>query len=118
MRRSNNGSSPRQKSKTAKPGRPSSYDQKTAMRICDELALGKSLRSICERENMPDRATVYRWREAHPEFRDHYARARAIQIYSYVDEIIDIADNFPDLKRAKLMTSARRWTLGRLLSHQ
>jgi hypothetical protein len=37
---------------------------------------GQGLLRICADDHMPDRATVYRWLDAQPAFRDSYVRAR------------------------------------------
>jgi len=42
----------------AKLGRPTSYNDKMAEKICSLIAEGSSLRSICKRNEMPDKATV------------------------------------------------------------
>lgn len=73
-------------------GRPSDYSTETADAICELLADGNSLKSICLGENMPNRSTVFRWLSAHTSFRDMYARAREAQADSLFDEIIDIAN--------------------------
>jgi hypothetical protein len=41
--------------------RPSSYSVKVADTICERLAEGKSLNSICASDDMPHKATVFRW---------------------------------------------------------
>lgn len=73
--------------------RPSSYSVKVADAICERLAEGKSLNSICASDDMPHKATVFRWLSAYDEFRDQYARAREAQADALVDEMIDIADD-------------------------
>lgn len=73
-------------------GRPSSYTKKVADIICERLADGESLRSICAGDKMPRKTTVFRWLKANAAFRDQYARARELQADGYVDEIIEIAD--------------------------
>lgn len=72
--------------------RPSEYSEKRANQICERLADGESLKSICAKGNMPHRATVFRWLAAHDEFRDMYARAREAQADALFDEILDIAN--------------------------
>lgn len=74
-------------------GRPSDFTQELADLICEELADGKSLRSICENPALPNRATVARWLSARPEFRDQYARARELQADALMDDILTIADD-------------------------
>ena len=58
-------------------GRPSNYTPELAAEICDRLAAGEPLQAICgSSDTMLDPKTVRRWRDAHPEFRLSYARAR------------------------------------------
>lgn len=118
-------------------GRPSSYSDETAILICERLAGGESLRSICLDDAMPPQATVYRWLqdEANVEFREQYARARELQADTLVDEILDIADdgtndwmerrnsdgstgdfieNGEALRRSQLRIDARKWMAGKL----
>jgi hypothetical protein len=73
-------------------GRPSEYSEETALRICERLIEGDSLRKICRDEDMPGISTVLRWLDAHEKFRTHYARAREAQADTLADEITDIAD--------------------------
>ncbi len=73
-------------------GRPSDFTSAVADAICERLADGESLKSICSSEGMPHRATVFRWLGAHAEFRDSYARAREAQADALFDEILDIAN--------------------------
>lgn len=107
-------------------GRPSDYSDETAAQICARLADGKSLRSICLDENMPDKATVFRWLAAHEEFRDQYTCAREAQADTIFDEMLDIADdgtsdiepdgsvNQEHIQRAKLRIETRKWMAGKL----
>ena len=73
-------------------GRPSDFSQAIADAICERLAGGESLKSICVAEDMPHRATVFRWLGTHDSFRDMYARAREAQADALFDEILDIAN--------------------------
>lgn len=73
-------------------GRPTDYCDETVDAICERLANGESLRSICKSDDMPSLATVFRWLRVHPEFSDQYARAREEQAEALADEIVEIAD--------------------------
>jgi hypothetical protein len=77
----------------AKVGRPTSYNDKVAAEICSLIAEGNSLRSICKRNKMPDKATVIRWLGVHREFSDQYARAREAQADKLFEESLEIADD-------------------------
>lgn len=117
-------------------GRPSDYSDAIADTICEALADGQSLRTICLAEEMPNRATVFRWLAANETFRDQYARARDAQAEALADEILDIADdgsndwmerrgeeggnigwkeNGEAMARSRLRVEARKWVAAKLL---
>lgn len=73
-------------------GRPSDYTQEVGDAICERLADGESLRAICADDEMPNRATVFRWLGANEAFRDQYAHAREAQAEALADDIVSIAD--------------------------
>lgn len=118
-----------------KTGRPSDFTQEMADLICERIADGDSLRSICDDENMPSKSAVFRWLAAEPLFRDQYAHARDAQAESYFDDIRDIADdgrndwmekknadgesigwqeNGEAIRRSQLRIDARKWMAGKL----
>lgn len=114
-------------------GRPSDFTQEIADTICERIADGESLRSICNGEDMPNKATVFRWLAAHDAFRDQYARARETQADALFDEILAIADT-PQIgekrkvkedggvevstgdmiEHRRLQVDARKWMAGKL----
>ncbi|MBB6304037.1 terminase small subunit protein [Rhizobium leucaenae] len=115
-------------------GRPSNFTPEIADQICEHLAGGESLKSICLAEGMPHRATVFRWLAAHESFRDMYARAREAQADALFDEVLDIADtpvtgektkidaagNVVEMTKAdmiehrRLQIDARKWVAAKL----
>jgi hypothetical protein len=110
-------------------GRPSDYTLELAAVICERIADGKSLKSICLSEEMPSKSSVYLWLTAHPEFSDMYARAREDQADTLADEIVDIADDgkrdyitadgvkildHDHISRARLRVDARKWIAAKL----
>jgi hypothetical protein len=72
--------------------RPTDYSQEIADKICEAIADGQSLRSICLADDMPNKATVFRWLNLHQEFSDQYARARDEQAETLADDIVSIVD--------------------------
>lgn len=117
-------------------GRPTDYTQETADIICERLADGESLRTICDDEGMPARSTVFRWLSLHKEFSDQYARAKEVQAEVLADELISIADdgrndwmerkdadganvgwreNGEALRRSALRIDTRKWVAAKLL---
>ena len=119
---------------SAKPkGRPSKYSDGLAEEICGLLAEGQSLAEICRRNDMPARATVYRWLADDDGFRDRYARAREAQADRFADEILEIADDATNdwverhqggetirvvdhehIQRSRLRVDARKWLMAKL----
>lgn len=101
--------------------------------ICERLADGESLRSICRDEELPDKATFFRWLRANPSLRDQYTRAKLEGCSAMAEDAIDIADdgsndwmesNDPNnpgydfrgehVQRSKLRVETRKWFLSKL----
>jgi hypothetical protein len=110
------------------------YTSEIAERICNEIAEGKSLRSVCEELDIP-RRTVRGWvlddREG---FAAQYARARELQMEAFEDELNEIADdgrndwmtikrggeyvevpNNEVLQRSRLRVDTRKWIMSKIL---
>jgi len=95
-------------------GRPSDFSPEKANAICERLAAGDSLRTICQEEGQPDKATVFRWLASNEAFRDQYAHAREMQAETYADEMVNIADTAKDANLARLQIDARKWKASKL----
>lgn len=119
----------------AGPGRPSLYTEELAARICERLARGESLRSVCRDDDMPDERRVREWatNKDHP-FSPHYAEARRVGYERMADELLDIADdgsndwmmrnegdnegwrlNGEHFQRSRLRVDTRKWLLSKML---
>jgi hypothetical protein len=114
----------------AAKGRPSKFTAALAVRICERLATGETLRAICRDDDKPSAPTVCRWALA-PPFSEQYARAREIGYTLMADEIIDISDEsqgdtYKDsngvmrtdqevVGRARLRVDTRKWILSKCL---
>lgn len=116
-------------------GRPTTYTPELAEKVLIQMYTGKSLRKICEREDMPNRDTVNLWRIRHDEFSVQYARARRAQVEARIEDANDIADdgtndfieqdlgdgvvvqklNSEHIQRSKLRCEQRRWEASKLL---
>jgi hypothetical protein len=115
--------------------RKSDYTDIIADEICDRIANGESLRSICKDEFMPSVSAVMRWlgNPANHNFREQYARAREAQADAIFDEMLDISDNAINdwmeregkgavgyeengeaIRRTQIRLDARKWVLGRM----
>jgi len=74
-------------------GRPSKYTDAIAKEICERLAQGEPLASICRDEQMPAVRTVGDWRERMPDFSASIARARDEGFDALAAQCLDIADD-------------------------
>ena len=96
-------------------GRPSSYTEEMAERICERIAGGETLLKICEDVEMPSRRTVSLWVLKHPDFHAQYALARAMQADHEFDEIKQIADDAgKEVDERRVMIDSRKWRAERL----
>ena len=117
------------KTKAKKIGRPSTYTQDLADRLCAELAMGRSLRSVCEADDMPSAVTVFAWMRTNEEFLKQYARAKEESADAMSDEILDIADDGTNdwvlrrggyvvdreaTERSKLRVDTRKWIMSKM----
>jgi len=96
--------------KTKKVGRPSIYSEELALKICERLSHGETLRSICLDPSMPSLMTIFRWEDNNQRFRELSSRAREKGTHLLADECIAIADD-PNLephdKRIRIDTRLR-----------
>lgn len=95
-------------------GRPSSYSEAIGSEICERLADGDSLRSICSEPGFPDMRTVRRWLDQNETFRLQYARARERQADAYADRILDEAYSAEDASLGRLRMDALKWAASKL----
>lgn len=93
--------------------------------ICEKLSDGESLRDICKADDMPNKATVFRWLANDEKLSDQYARAREVQADALFDDCLAIADQYENdektaeggndhINRAKLRIDTRKWMAGKL----
>lgn len=115
--------------------RPVEFTQEFADIICGELAVGHSVRKICEDVKMPTRDTFFKWIREHKDFADQYARAKEESVASIFEEMTEIVDdgrndwmqdqymkgkspgwkvNGEAVQRSKLRWEDRRWKLSKL----
>ena len=119
---------------TKKMGRPSVFTDQLADELCAQLSEGRSLRSICETDEMPCKSTVFSWLRTNEEFRRQYEIAKQEAADSMADEILDIADdgtndymekltegqapsyayNGEHVQRSRLRVDSRKWIASKL----
>jgi hypothetical protein len=121
------------------PADPTTFSQAVFDRICERIARGESVRTICADPDMPASSAFYKWLaadEAGPrKLVEQYARARERQADFIFDEILEIADdgrndfmiraggddedgievvNHENIQRSRLRIDARKWMAGKL----
>ena len=94
-------------------------------RVADRLAVGKSLRSICdEDDSLPSWETVLRGVQRDDELYDIYSKARAIGAEFLMDEMFDLARKPLDdverslanaeVQRRRLHVDTLKWVFARM----
>lgn len=111
--------------------RPTLYTPEVAERILAQMAVGKSLRSICAPDGMPAESTVRLWAVTDRDgFAAHYARAREAQMEALSEDILEISDDASRdihvkedgtevadhelVQRSKLRVDSRKWLMSKL----
>ena len=95
------------------------------LRVCDELAKGKSLRSICESDDQqPHWVTVLQAVQRDEDLYEMYSRARAIGAEVLADEMHDLARQPLDavdpkfanaeVQRRRVEIDTLKWTFARM----
>jgi hypothetical protein len=120
---------------SSKVGRPPIYTVELAEKICFELAQGKSLRTVCKMDGIPDGSTIFSWFRLHEEFSKQYARAKQEAADAMAEDILDISDdnsedeetrinsktgekyqvvNQDNIQRARLRVDTRKWLMAKM----
>ena len=115
-------------------GRPSTYTQDIAERLCAQLAQGMSMHRACEPDDMPSKRSVFNWLRTNKEFLHQYENAKAEAADFLAEEMIEIADdgtndymtkknndgteyevaNTEHIQRSRLRIDARKWIASKL----
>ena len=74
-------------------GRPTKFTKPLADKICERLADGESMRSVCRDEALPCMSTIFKWLREKPEFLQQYEIAKEECADALVEDMLDIADN-------------------------
>jgi hypothetical protein len=103
--------------------RPSIYTPELGRRICERIALGETLTSICAGATMPNRRTVFRWIVDDEAFCHLYALAREQCADSLFDEAMKVARAADESGDPKLIPGSRlyvdtlKWAAAKLRPH-
>ena len=87
------------------------YRQRVTDFVCDLLAEGKTLTSICmdNLKDVPRKNNFLKWLAADECLRNQYACAREAQADYIAEQTIDIADTETDPQVARVRIDARKW---------
>lgn len=116
-------------------GRHTEFNHDIADLICERIAEGQSIRTICREEDMPAMSTIFKWLRTQPSFSEQYEKAKAEQAEALVEEMLEIADdgtndwmekfgkdgenlgyivNGEHIQRSRLRLDARKWIASKL----
>lgn len=103
-------------------GRPSSFSQEIADKLCEQMAEGRSIRNIVKTdEGMPALSTVFKWLKDFPAFSEQYARAREMQADALFEELTEVAEDALNAESAvevsarKLIVDTHKWRLSKIV---
>ena len=91
--------------------------QKQFNMVCERIARGESLRTICKDKDMPTARGVLKWLNAdgNDAAVQQYARAREEQAEHHAAEMMAIADDLSiPVNDRRLMVDTRKWTASKL----
>ncbi len=113
------------------------FSKEIAKKICDRLASGETLQSICKTKGYPKVQTVITWALGNQKtakaagFPEHYAQARLIGYHVMADQCLGIADDglndwvennkgekvldHEHVQRSRLRLDTRKWLLAKCL---
>jgi hypothetical protein len=76
-------------------GRPTIFGKTLVDEFCRRIAAGRAISAVCGDSDMPNVATIYRWRSdgEHPEFCEKLARAREDRLETIADQMIELGTN-------------------------
>ena len=99
--------------------RPTVMTKKVRTKICELLAAGESLRSICRDENLPAISTILLAVVTDRDgFSEQYMQARQAGGFSHADRVIDTVDRVAlgeiDPQSARAMLDGLKWAAERM----
>lgn len=98
----------------AEAGRPSAFTEEIRDEICNRIAGGESLRSICREDHIPALSTVLLWVVHNRNgFSEHYHAAREAAGYAHADEALELRHMLYsgeiDHQSAKVILDSLKW---------
>lgn len=108
------------------------FTEEIAQEICAAIATSSfGIRKLAKQhKDWPSVAQIFKWLHNYPLFKEQYTRAKQSQIESFIDDVIDIADdstndwmvnekgtvvaNHDHINRARLRIDTRKWLAAKL----
>lgn len=104
------------------------YSEDLALRICELIATGETLRSVAAMDDMPSTASIKIWMLRHPDFRKGFVEAMRIRAESTAEELLAIGDETLEMVQGiedpsrvsaivsaqKLRSDDRKWIAARM----
>ena len=122
------------KDKKNRGGRPTDYTKDIADKICEQLAMGISMRTVSRDDSFPAMSTMFKWLREHKEFSEQYEKAKQESTDAMAEDILDIADNGTNdwierenkdgstyevvnndaIQRSRLRVDTRKWLMAKM----
>ena len=95
------------------------YSEELVDRVCDEIAIGRSVKDICDSEGWaPNQDTWYKWMWRHPDVAEKYARAKEAAQHVMAAEMMNIIDQAKGDRKlsdwARMKMDAIKWQASKL----
>ena len=92
------------------------YTSEFAAEVCRRMSEGQSLRQVCRDTGMPE-ATVRQWvRDNREDFATQYQAARILQVESWSDQIIELANRDAlDPADKRVRVDSLKWLMSKLV---
>lgn len=92
------------------------FSNKVFDEICQRIAQGESLVSICKDADMPGYSTIMEWLNKSSDRAEKYARARESQADFLADEMLEVARNSTNetYQPDRLLVDALKWRAAKL----
>lgn len=102
--------------------RPSIYRPELALAICERLAAGETLRSICKDIAFPTEETFRKWAMNNDVLREAFRMAKELKAHTIFDEALDMAREIRDMESPTaqkvrafdIAMTHLRWAAGKL----
>jgi len=97
-----------------RPGQPTLNTPEMIEAICERLAQGDALVTICRDPDMPSARSVQNWQDADEALLSQIMRAREIGLHHRAEQAVANAKAAEDAALGRLAFDADRWLIGKL----